>query len=326
MGNISQKFTYNASLSMTELLELRDSLPQDMASQKIEVHHLTSNPTAAWKELAISQKVIKVNVKLPAKPVESNKVRFVCMSDTHSLLRNDFEVPHGDVYIHAGDFTRCGQKDEVIQFSTWLGTLPHKHKIVIAGNHELSFDETFSDLFRKKIALHLGSDDGEQVLNYGNTKDDIVDAVNEDNIRQHLSNCTYLEDSGIELYGIKIYGSPWQPEFGGWAFNIPRGEKCLSKWDKIPEDTDILITHTPPLGHGDLVCSGVRAGCVELLQTVQKRVKPKYHVFGHIHEGYGVSSDGRIIFINASTCDINYIPKNLPIVFDVPLPEGCSKD
>lgn len=76
-----------------------------------------------------------------------------------------------------------------------------------------------------------------------------------------------------------------QPEFCKWAFNVPRGEPCLSKWDMIPSDTDILVTHTPPVGHGDQCCSGVRAGCVELLTTVQNRVKPKYHVFGHIHEG-----------------------------------------
>lgn len=76
-----------------------------------------------------------------------------------------------------------------------------------------------------------------------------------------------------------------QPEFHKWAFNLPRGSQCLEKWDKIPEDTDVLITHTPPIGHGDLCCTGVRAGCVELLTTVQQRVKPKYHIFGHIHEG-----------------------------------------
>lgn len=76
-----------------------------------------------------------------------------------------------------------------------------------------------------------------------------------------------------------------QPEFGNWAFNLRRGEECLSKWNLIPSDTEVLITHTPPLGHGDLVCSGVRAGCVELLSSVQQRIKPKYHVFGHIHEG-----------------------------------------
>lgn len=75
-----------------------------------------------------------------------------------------------------------------------------------------------------------------------------------------------------------------QPEFCKWAFNLPRGEKCLDRWNSIPNDTDILVTHTPPLGHGDLCSSGVRAGCVELLNTVRLRVKPKYHVFGHIHE------------------------------------------
>ena len=63
---------------------------------------------------------------------------------------------------------------------------------------------------------------------------------------------------------------------------------CLNKWDKIPDDTDILITHTPPVGYGDLCCTGVRAGCVELLNTVRLRVRPKYHIYGHIHEGYGV--------------------------------------
>lgn len=136
-----------------------------------------------------------------------------------------------------------------------------------------------------------------------------------------------------------------QPEFGNWAFNLTRGERCLEKWNQIPDNLDILLTHTPPIGHGDLVCSGVRAGCVELLLTVQKRVKPKYHVFGHIHEGfippspffklllnsfifkgYGVTSDGKVVYINASTCDINYIPNNLPIVFDIPLPEGVVKN
>lgn len=76
-----------------------------------------------------------------------------------------------------------------------------------------------------------------------------------------------------------------QPEFCKWAFNLPRGEACLRKWDTIPDDTDILVTHTPPIGHGDLCCTGVRAGCVELLSTVQQRVRPKYHIFGHVHEG-----------------------------------------
>nr|CAH7722379.1 unnamed protein product [Callosobruchus chinensis] len=272
-----------------------------MDDSLISVHPLTDDPTNAWKEISKGQKILKLNVKIPQTPVESNRVRFVCMSDTHSLIRNImFDIPDGDVFIHAGDFTKCGQKEEVIQFDKWLDSLPHKHKIVIAGNHELSFDQNFSEYFKKLMTARQ-------------------------NIRQYLTNCTYLEDSGIEIYGIKIYGTPWQPEYNNWAFNLKRGAECLSKWNKIPDDTEILITHTPPLGHGDLACSGVRAGCVELLNTVQNRVKPKYHVFGHIHEGYGVTSDGKIIYINASTCDINYIPTNLPVVFDIPLKDGQKK-
>ena len=141
-----------------------------------------------------------------------------------------------------------------------------------------------------------------------------------------------------------IPGTPHQPEYGGWAFNLVRGEQCLSKWNLIPDDVDVLITHSPPLGFGDLTCTGVRAGCVELLHSVQKRIKPKYHVYGHIHEGqggsqplkgqylrvssvtgYGVRSDGKILFINASTCDINYKPCNPAVVFDVTLPPGHSR-
>lgn len=76
-----------------------------------------------------------------------------------------------------------------------------------------------------------------------------------------------------------------QPEYLSWAFNLPRGESCLQKWNLIPDDTDVLITHSPPLGYGDLCHTGIRAGCVELLSTIQQRVKPKYHIFGHIHEG-----------------------------------------
>lgn len=88
----------------------------------VRVHALTENPTRAWKDISRGQKILKLNVKIPSKPVEANRVRFVCMSDTHSLIRNImFDIPDGDVFIHAGDFTKCGQKEEVIQFNKWLG-------------------------------------------------------------------------------------------------------------------------------------------------------------------------------------------------------------
>jgi Icc-related predicted phosphoesterase len=90
-------------------------------------------------------------------------------------------------------------------------------------------------------------------------------------------------------------------------------------WQRIPADIDILITHGPPFGHGDLCSSGDRAGCEDLLQQVQQRIRPQYHVFGHIHEGYGVTTDGHVTYINASSCNVRYDRNNmnLPIVFDV---------
>ncbi|KAI0224897.1 Metallophosphoesterase domain-containing protein 1 [Lamellibrachia satsuma] len=141
-----------------------------------------------------------------------------------------------------------------------------------------------------------------------------------------LRNAVYLKDSEVTVFGIRVYGSPWQPEFYNWAFNLPRGQPCLDKWNRIPEGIDVLVTHGPPVGYGDLCSSGLRAGCVELLSTIQHRVRPKFHVFGHIHEGYGVTSDGCTTYINASTCTLQYKTSNPPIVFDLPLPQGFSKD
>lgn len=216
-------------------------------------------------------------------------------------------------------------QDKDVSFVT--GNLPHEHKIVIAGNHELSFDPTFTHPFQttSERTKHTGINLIDQIPTLGMSKDHLSDAVKTSNIKSYLTNCTYLEDSSVTINGIKIYGTPWQPEFCKWAFNVPRGVQCLEKWNLIPNDVDILITHTPPLGHGDLCCSGVRAGCVELLTTVQERVKPRYHVFGHVHEGYGITSDGKIIYMNASTCDINYLPNNPPLVFDITLRKGEVK-
>ena len=113
----------------------------------------------------------------------------------------------------------------------------------------------------------------------------VQSGLNSSAVKAELTNCIYLQDSGTRLYGIKIYGTPWQPKFCDWAFNLKRGQELMQKWDMIPDDTDILITHTPPVGYGDLCASGVRAGCVDLLTSVQKRIRPKYHIYGHIHEG-----------------------------------------
>lgn len=99
-----------------------------------------------------------------------------------------------------------------------------------------------------------------------------------------LKHCIYLEDSGIEIFGIKIYGSPWVP-IHSMGFNVERGAALLDIWNKIPDDTDILVTHGPPLGFGDLTAARNHVGCCELLSTIRERVKPKFNIFGHVHEG-----------------------------------------
>ena len=129
----------------------------------------------------------------------------------------------------------------------------------------------------------------------------------------------YLQDDTVVVPGgYKIYGSPWQPEFYNWAFNLSRGEDCAKMWEKIPVDTDILLTHGPPVGHGDKCKSGHNAGCVDLLARIADHVKPLFHIFGHIHEGYGATTNGSTIFVNASSCTLSYKPSNPPLVFDLP--------
>lgn len=261
------------------------------------IHHLSQNPTAAWNEMK-NRQVVRTVRPLPLNtPMEKNHIRFVCISDTH-VKTESLSVPPGDVLIHAGDFTSFGSDAEVVMFDRFLSTLPHTRKIVIAGNHELTFDRTRS--------LRMS-------------------AKNQNEPSRLLRNCEYLQDDFTTVHGIKIYGSPWQPAYRGWAFNLPRGAKCMAMWKKIPDDTDVLVTHAPPVGHGDTLRENrQKAGCVELLHEVQTRVKPKFHVFGHIHEGYGITTDDVTTYINASICNFDYEPVNLPIIFDIPVQSKSS--
>jgi 3',5'-cyclic AMP phosphodiesterase CpdA len=130
----------------------------------IEVHPLTSDPTSAWKEISKTQRVIKIHAKPPTQPATDNKVRVVAISDTHSLTHNiKYDIPYGDILIHAGDFTQCGRLEEVVDFNNWIEKLPHKHKLCIAGNHELSFDSTFTSPFQQGSS-HRSKHNGELQL------------------------------------------------------------------------------------------------------------------------------------------------------------------
>lgn len=260
----------------------------------------SNDPDKAWSILRLKVEVREVKPLDPASPKPEGHTRFVCISDTHTRT-DKLVVPPGDVLVHAGDFSNIGLPKDVDKFRRFLEDQPHPHKVIIAGNHDLTFDtDNYDSLWRR--FSHP------QKYNSQELKDSIA----------RVENVTYLEDSGTTINGIRIWGSPWQPEFGDWGFNLPRGEKCLEKWRLIPAGVDVLITHGPPLGYGDQCKGGSRAGCVQLLNEVQMRVKPKYHVFGHIHEGYGVTTDGQTVFINASSCNFYYRPVNPPIVFDLP--------
>lgn len=211
-------------------------------------------------------------------------VRVVAMSDSHNLHRR-VEIPPGDILLHAGDITAQGDLKDLADFDAFLGTLPHRHKIVIAGNHDFCFEQ----------------DPGAaQAL---------------------MRNAIYLEDAAVTVEGIKIYGSPWQPWFYDWAFNLPRGEALREKWALIPEDVDILVTHGPPRGHLDLTTAGDSAGCDDLRARVEA-VRPAYHVFGHIHEGYGMTRDAHTTYVNACVCTVAYKPWNRPLVFDFVVPRA----
>jgi Icc-related predicted phosphoesterase len=207
--------------------------------------------------------------------------RIVCISDTHAL-HNKIVVPDGDILVCAGDLTGRGELASIESFDKWIGTLPHVKKLVIAGNHDFAFE-------RNPAAA-----------------------------RSRLIHAEYLEDSGIEIDGLKFYGSPHQPRFFDWAFNLDRGPAIKKKWDLIPAGTDVLITHGPPWGVLDRTSGGERAGCEELLLAVQ-RVRPRLHVFGHIHEAYGRHYDVLLgtTFVNASCCDLQYRPVQPPIVVDL---------
>ncbi|KAJ7054500.1 Metallo-dependent phosphatase-like protein [Mycena amicta] len=212
---------------------------------------------------------------------ESHWTRFVLLSDTHARM---CDVPGGqdDVLIHTGDLTQLGRLKELRATMSWLSSLPHKIKIVIAGNHDLALHREFYEKYWTEFPGHRMNDQPESA----------------DEVRELLkgpaalaAGIVYLED---EEYRFRVrdggrewsvYGSPWSPNFMGWAFGYDRedAEALLAKFPK----TDILLTHGPPRNVLDLCNSQVLAGCPALASRVQQ-LKPKLHVFGHIHEARGV--------------------------------------
>ena len=218
------------------------------------------------------------------------KKRITFISDTHTKHdKVSGFLTGGDLLVHAGDLTGRGYITEIENFMTWYDNIKnYDTKVFIAGNHDFGFEND-----NEKVKGLLT---GYKTIEY--LQDDLL-MVGDDYDKM-----------------VKIWGTPWQPEFHNWAFNLPRGEKLKEKWDMIPMNTDILITHGPPFGKLDYVpYDSVNVGCEELMKRVEQ-IKPKIHVFGHIHEGYGYVFDGNTHFINAAVLNGRYEFRNKPITVD----------
>lgn len=215
----------------------------------------------------------------------------VCISDTHGKHRSlDLSTHPGDVLVFAGDWTRGRDLgfSETEDFLQWLSEQPYKHKICIAGNHDVQVEAQQN--YFKIIILP--------------SYPDVI----------------YLQDSSITIDGINFYGSPYSNEFFNWAFM--EDELALAKrWQQIPDNTDVLITHGPAYGSHDLVkCSYEKdphVGSQSL--THRKRALQhtlKSHISGHIHEAYGTSKGS---CLNVCPCVLNeqYKLVNDPITITI---------
>lgn len=217
-------------------------------------------------------------------------MRITFISDTH-IKHSRLQLPGGDLLIHAGDSMNTGYyAEELKPFLSWFESQRYDECVFIAGNHDRIFEthpESTSELVNEFDVEYL-----------------------ED---RHMTYTNFIDRE------VKIYGSPWQPEFYNWAFNLPRCSQDLMRvWNCIPEDVDILVTHGPPQGHLDISGPPYNEGDLgcELLRVRVDEIKPKIHVFGHIHGGYGYKFHNGTHFINASVLNEQYEQVNKPLTVD----------
>lgn len=201
-------------------------------------------------------------------------MRLVCISDTHGD-HGKVILPEGDVLIHAGDLTGHGTKDDLVSFVDWLSSQPHTHKIFIAGNHD-----TFLESESQATADMANS-----------------------------AGLIYLNDGGCCIDGVNFWGSPITPRFYDWSFMRDPGADIEKHWSLIPSNTNVLITHGPPYGIMDQVERSEKVyehtGCPSLLAKLSQ-INPQYHIFGHIHEGFGQEQYGVVRFANVSSMNEHY--------------------
>jgi len=253
-------------------------------------------------DLTNSSKQKTLNIK---KNKPDRDLKFVCISDTHSKT-DDLILPEGDVLIHSGDFSNYGGKDCLQKFKEFFDKQKFQYKIIVAGNH----DWTLSNLERER-----NEKTWKRYLKGG------IPSIEE--AKSFLKDFIYLEDSGTDICGLKIWGSPMSIWFAGlkdWGFTVKEEDIC-KYWDLIPENTDILITHSPPGGILDTEKEDPNFGwgSPNLLKQIEERIDPSIHVFGHVHDPNGFKFDDvkNIAYVNAAICDNNYDPINKFKVFTI---------
>jgi len=224
-----------------------------------------------------------------------SSLRVMAMSDTHSL-HDQIDVDYYknediDVFIYAGDWNITSLSD-VEDLDRWMYKVPAKFKLWIAGNHDL--------MLEYKMRRNL-----------------------ERQIHESCKNCVYLRDTGIQIGGVNFYGFPWTPLFNNWAFMMTE-EGIEKKISYIPKNTDVLISHGPAHGILDRTERGDLAGCRALYEKCFKKLDIRYHVHGHIHEGFGNERlrhrsgiNGITEHYNVSVVNENYNVVHRPTIFNV---------
>lgn len=220
-------------------------------------------------------------------------MRIVALSDTHTL-QADVPMPEGqfDVLVHAGDMGNVGKIREYEAIGKWFRSLKHQYRyqIIVPGNHDWGLMRQF------------------------------------DECREHFDDdVIFLIDKGVEIDGVKFYGCPWMPNFYDWAFMLPENE-LPAVYAKIPDDTEVLITHCPPYGILDKATRKYRfseayiydrCGSPALYQRVKQLPNLKHHIFGHIHYGYGTEKIDDVTFHNVASLNENYNYQNAPQIIEV---------
>lgn len=207
-------------------------------------------------------------------------MKITIVSDTHGQPEALGELK-GDLLIHCGDFCydQSRAHEDLESLNRWFSRQEFRLIVCTGGNHDFLVEERTT------------------------------------RTKQPFRHAVCLQDSGASLDGVKIYGAPWVPELSHWAHY--RSDGALAEaWALIPEDTDILVTHTPPFGTLDTNSRGRQCGCRELQWRLDE-LRPRVHCFGHIHASADSMERSGTTYVNASLVDRSYKLARPPVTLDV---------